>query len=643
MSTTDRRGPRWTRLSLALALTAAPAALAGNPANASTSVPGAALAASSAKPTGQDHSLRGRALSSVPAAGPSTAIPAETTAMNGGSAGIAGIGTPAARPALGQGSDAVVTVPATGDLIAVTWPAGTAGVPGLRVLVRAKTAAGWQAWRETSVEQARDVTSRSAQKLGTEPLWEAGAQQVQIRVARSNAALLSSATLAMVSSPVAATDSRIAPSSTGIASARVAGSLDPSSVITRAQWGADESWRKGCTPAISSTTKAVVIHHTAGTNSYTKAQSAAIVRSLYYYDTKTLGWCDIAYNVMVDKYGQKFEGRFGGLNKQVKSASTDTFNNYVFSISMMGNQETAAPTAAGLQAMTDLVAMRLNQFYLPTWGKVDLTAEYNGTTSRYRMGQVATVNSIFGHRDTSYTLCPGKYLYPQLSTIRNAMSGLVTFKSNPVYLKYVAAGGASTLGAVNVAETAVATNLTKTVYTSTRRIYRTPANVTALMSYKADVGWWANGGATGLGYPKGDEIASVDGTVVSFTTNQIIATTPSSPGVLLSGPFLSAWQAGGGVRNTTLGTPKFGVQVLTGATAQQFTRGTVYRTSIGQFNVLGKLRDAYVAAGGSLSALGLPVANQSAGTAGAGSVSQKFANGTLTVTSTGSVITSLRK
>ena len=38
----------------------------------------------------------------------------------------------------------------------------------------------------------------------------------------------------------------------------------------------------------------------------------AIVRAIYAYHSKMLGWCDIAYNALVDKYGQVFEGRAGG-------------------------------------------------------------------------------------------------------------------------------------------------------------------------------------------------------------------------------------------------------------------------------------------------------------------------------------------
>ena len=59
-----------------------------------------------------------------------------------------------------------------------------------------------------------------------------------------------------------------------------------------------------------------VVHHTAGTNNYTAAQSAAIVRGIELYHVKGNGWNDIGYNFLVDKYGQVFEGRYGGVDQQ---------------------------------------------------------------------------------------------------------------------------------------------------------------------------------------------------------------------------------------------------------------------------------------------------------------------------------------
>ena len=88
------------------------------------------------------------------------------------------------------------------------------------------------------------------------------------------------------------------------------------SIIGREEWGADPVLRCG-TPQYHSGVRAAVVHHTAGSNDYLPQDSAGIIKSIYMYHTRTLGWCDIAYNALVDKYGQVFEGSAGGPNKPV--------------------------------------------------------------------------------------------------------------------------------------------------------------------------------------------------------------------------------------------------------------------------------------------------------------------------------------
>ena len=92
-------------------------------------------------------------------------------------------------------------------------------------------------------------------------------------------------------------------------------------IIGRAEWGADESMRRGA-PMYDDGVRAGIVHHTATPNDYPATDSAGIVRGIYRYHTATLGWSDIAYNALVDKYGQVFEGRFGGITRPVEGSHT---------------------------------------------------------------------------------------------------------------------------------------------------------------------------------------------------------------------------------------------------------------------------------------------------------------------------------
>lgn len=96
-------------------------------------------------------------------------------------------------------------------------------------------------------------------------------------------------------------------------------------IISRSEWGADESWR--CTKFDRTTNdcaapadviwpqevvpvKKFIIHHTAGSTGGT--DPAATVRGIYYYQAVTLGWGDIGYNYLIDPQGNIYEGRKGG-------------------------------------------------------------------------------------------------------------------------------------------------------------------------------------------------------------------------------------------------------------------------------------------------------------------------------------------
>ena len=102
------------------------------------------------------------------------------------------------------------------------------------------------------------------------------------------------------------------------------------------------------------------VHHTAGSNSYTRAQSAAIVRGIELYHVKGNGWNDIGYNFLVDKYGQMFEGRYGGMTRPVVGAHSMGFNSGSFGVAVIGDYGSTSITPAARAALVSLLAWRLD-------------------------------------------------------------------------------------------------------------------------------------------------------------------------------------------------------------------------------------------------------------------------------------------
>ena len=186
-------------------------------------------------------------------------------------------------------------------------------------------------------------------------------------------------------------------------------------VITRAGWGADESSRGSAT--YDSDFRATCVHHTAGANNYSQAESAGIVRGIYKYHTVTRGWKDIGYNALVDKYGNIYEGRYGGLTKNVQGAHAGGFNTGTFGISMMGDYSTVHPTTAMINSVGSMIGWRMKVGGVKPIGKTTFTAGGH-STSNWSRGQQVTLDNIFAHREVAYTTCPGNAGFAQMDRIR---------------------------------------------------------------------------------------------------------------------------------------------------------------------------------------------------------------------------------
>jgi uncharacterized protein with LGFP repeats len=223
----------------------------------------------------------------------------------------------------------------------------------------------------------------------------------------------------------------------------------PPNIIGRAQWGADESMKCGNT-VYDNGVRAGVVHHTAGSNDYAPEDSAGIVRSIYEYHTRTLGWCDIAYNALVDKYGQVFEGRAGGMTRPVEGAATGGFNPNTWGVAMIGDFETVPPTPIQLRTTGRLLGWRLGLDHVDPLGTVAL-ASSGGDFTFVPKGTVVTLPTIFTHRDVGNTECPGNAAYAAMPLLRetaarfNAPPGpedlAESLRGGAIFLKWASIGG----------------------------------------------------------------------------------------------------------------------------------------------------------------------------------------------------------
>ncbi|MEV5339785.1 FG-GAP-like repeat-containing protein [Streptomyces sp. NPDC052676] len=190
-------------------------------------------------------------------------------------------------------------------------------------------------------------------------------------------------------------------------------------IITQEQWGASTDYDG--TPSYGTDIKAAVIHHTGidADNTISCAESAARLRSIQQAHFSQ-GYFDIGYNFVVDKCGQIFEGRSGGMDLPVIGAHDAGFNTDTLGISYIGNFEKAAPSRAGMDAIARVIAWKFGMYGIDPAGKVTLTsrAPLNYSGNKIPEGEQITLPRVFGHKDTNATACPGVSLYGKLSLIR---------------------------------------------------------------------------------------------------------------------------------------------------------------------------------------------------------------------------------
>jgi hypothetical protein len=299
------------------------------------------------------------------------------------------------------------------NLVGLRWR----GDAATSLAVRVRTAKGWGRWTEVPVdpEHGPDIgaAERGAAGRSSDPVWAGEANVVQFRLhARGS---VRDVRLRFVNTTGTATAAARRRGARTSVARPVVPSPGAPAIFTREEWGA-ASCPPRATPAYGEVQLAFV-HHTVTANSYSPAQSAAMVRAICLYHRNSNGWNDVGYNFLVDKYGQIFEGRAGGIDAPVVGAQAQGYNAQSTGIASLGTFSTTGQTPAGLGALARLLSWKLAVHAVPPTGKVVVTST-GGSLNRYPAGAHVTLDRISGHRDGDATSCPGDGLYDQLPALR---------------------------------------------------------------------------------------------------------------------------------------------------------------------------------------------------------------------------------
>ena len=305
---------------------------------------------------------------------------------------------------VGVSRSAIVEAPITFSAVGFEAPASATGVR-VRTSIDGLEFSRWDPLEFMDAEDGPDLGSAeaAAQDKGnhTEPLWVGEASHLQVEVTGASVSELKTSlidSMGLSGGPV----------QRNVETSMPEASATNLNIISRAQWGANESLTKNA-PSIASNVHMGVVHHTAHAstaiaNSYTRDQAAGLVRSFHAYHTTSLGWNDIGYNALVDRFGRIYEGRRGGFDKGVVGAHAAGFNTGSFGVAVIGNfVQTQAPAAA-IKSLTDVIGVKAAIHGINPAGWTD------------RMSGTAWRPTIIGHRDVGQTSCPGLIhgLLPQI-------------------------------------------------------------------------------------------------------------------------------------------------------------------------------------------------------------------------------------
>ena len=363
----------------------------------------------------------------------------------------------------------------------------------------------------------------------------------------------------------------------------------PVAVTTRAEWGAKASYMSW-DPEYARAGH-VVVHHTAGTNSYSAGQSASIVRGIYYYHAVTLDWGDIGYNFLVDRFGTVFEGRSGSVAAPAGTMSIGAHargvNTGTMGISMMGDYSTVSPSDAQLSSVGKMAG-----WFLKRAGISDVTGWaglHVWTTERYQAGSTISMPRILGHRDVGYTTCPGNVGYSKLGTIRaiakaqgsTPQGGSSSAPSTVAQDHPGAAALRSALGAngwIGPATSGVQASTKGGVFQRFERGvgYWSPATGAQFVGEPVLSAWGAYDYQTGsMGYPRSGGVVGVGGSRHQIFEGGIAYWRPGGRVSFIHGSILSAWAAVGWERSK-VGLPTGrAVRQADGTMTQTFERGSI--------------------------------------------------------------------
>lgn len=194
--------------------------------------------------------------------------------------------------------------------------------------------------------------------------------------------------------------------------------VPPPPIVTRAQWGADETKRKHQT-AYDNRVHKIVVHHTATPNNV--SDWAGQVRNIY-DDEIARGYSDMPYHFLIDPNGAIYEGRWArdypagetpngedAQGRSVQGGHAQAHNKRTLGIALLGTYSGAPPPTAAIDALVGVLVWKCAR-----WG----IAPTEASSFRDDDGDTQILPNIVPHSQLKATECPGLATIDLLDDLR---------------------------------------------------------------------------------------------------------------------------------------------------------------------------------------------------------------------------------
>lgn len=185
-------------------------------------------------------------------------------------------------------------------------------------------------------------------------------------------------------------------------------SIDPFDVRPRDRWAND---RPPLDSPIVEDVRFLLVHHSASPNAYRENDVESILQGFFDYHTSSdKGWSDIAYNFLIDRFGDVWEGRAGSLDGPVAGDAAGGNQGFSQLVCLIGDFTSEMPSPEATASLVSVLAWLADKYGVSTRSGSEISFISRGS-NRWPAGEKVVTSPVAGHRDMSISSCPGDVLY----------------------------------------------------------------------------------------------------------------------------------------------------------------------------------------------------------------------------------------